>query len=1384
MNFFFRIISRYLPALLVSCLPFAKPYAQTGFQFSHIDFTQGLSNNQVNAIYKDTRGFMWLGTMSGLNRYDGYQFKIFRHNLSDTGSLNDNYISRICEDPFKKLWIQTREGFNIYDPETERFNRNPASYLQSLSLPVTGFSDVVQTKNDFWILYSGIGIYHFGSGKKMRFLQPAAWDPGSIANDPVADIQEDSKGFIWLVHQNGLIEKLESRNDKVIFRTEILKNKTGGHSIPYHLYVDGQNDIWFYSVGNLDGVYYYQPEKNELKHLSKTNIRGGLNNNLVNGIVEDDKGMIWIGTDHGGVNVLDKKDGSVRFITNEPDDNKSLSQNCITTLYNDGQGGIWVGTYKGGVSYYHEGMVRFPWYRHQPSIPNSLPFDDVNRFVEDEKGNLWIGTNGGGLIYFDRKKNSYRQFLHNASDPNSLSNNVVVSMWLDHNNILWIGTYFGGLDSYDGKHFAHYKHSDAIPGSLSDNKVWEIYEDSKEDLWVGTLGGGLDKFDRNKNIFIHHRSINPNSIHSDYIAALTEDGQNNLWIGTSFGIDVIQNNRQIVHYSTENKLSNNNIIAILKDHQGNMWVGTREGLNVFHPEKQSFQSFRMEDGLPDNTILTIVEDDENHLWVTTPNGISRISVQGAVAKGFQIHCRNYNEMDGLQGREFNENAALKISSGELVVGGANGMNIFNPVNIQSNINHTSIVLTDFQIFNKSIHTGEKVNGKKILSKAISETDQVSLKYNQNVFSVEFASLSFSNTAKYRYAYKLDGFDKDWLVTDGNARKATYTNLDPGTYIFKVRASNEDGIWNESAKTLTIIILPPFWKTPLAYFCYLLLLAGILVLSRRMIIQRAGMRFALENERKEAHRMHELDMMKIKFFTNVSHEFRTPLSLILTPLDKIIRDTRDHAQKKQFNLIHRNARRLLNLVNQLMDFRKMEVQELKLNPAKGDIVKFVREISYSFTDLAEQKNIQFSFQTNIDQLYTSFDQDKIERILFNLLSNAFKFTLEKGTVGVELTAARKEKEMLLDIRVEDSGIGIPSEKQEKIFERFFQQEVPGSLVNQGSGIGLSITKEFVKLHNGSIRVESEPEKGSCFIVQLPFSEYETILTTEPLQISRDPDSQPLKEAAVEQKTRKGKHHAEKNLPVILLVEDNEDFRFYLKENLREEFKIVEAAHGKEGWQKALAMQPDLVVTDISMPLMNGIDLCRKIKADSRTEQIPVILLTALTGEEEQLRGLETGASDYITKPFSFEVMVSRIKNILAQQVSLKKTFARKVEAIPTETAIESSDQRFVQQALEIVEKNLSDPAFSVEGLSHALYMSRISVYKRLLSLTGKTPIEFIRSIRLGHAARLMEKSQLTVAEIAWEVGFNNPKYFTKYFKAAYNMLPSAYISAKKKQTGSV
>jgi signal transduction histidine kinase/DNA-binding response OmpR family regulator len=623
---------------------------------------------------------------------------------------------------------------------------------------------------------------------------------------------------------------------------------------------------------------------------------------------------------------------------------------------------------------------------------------------------------------------------------------------------------------------------------------------------------------------------------------------------------------------------------------------------------------------------------------------------------------------------------------------------------------------------------------------------------------------------------LEGFNKDWLETTEAQRRVIYTNLDPGEYVFKVFASNNDGVWNEVPTRLTITVLPPFWKTKTAFVLYVIAVLLALLLSRRLILERERMKYRIHQERQEARQLHELDMMKLKFFTNVSHEFRTPLTLILTPLEKILKQTPDPDQKKQFQMIQRNARRLLNLVNQLLDFRKMEVEEVKLYPSEGDIIAFIRESVFSFSDLSEKKNIALTFRSQIDSIQTVFDRDKLEKILFNLLSNAFKFTPDNGSVEVSVDAPAYAKALagegtLLKISVKDTGIGIPSDKLGKIFERFFQSELPGSMVNQGSGIGLSITREFVKAHGGSISVESELNKGSCFTVMLPVQE----ITAAQVETTRDQPEESLETMAetAEETTTDGARK-----PVILLVEDNADFRFYLKDNLKFQYKIIEADHGALGFLKAKEQIPDLVVSDVMMPDMNGIELCKKLKTEKTTSHIPVILLTARAAEEQKVEGFESGADDYITKPFSFEILQSRIRNLIHQRERLQKDLRKQIEVRASDLNITSLDEKLIQNAIRIVEQSLSDSDFSVEDLSRELAMSRVHLYKKLQALTGKSPIEFIRTIRLQHAAQLLAKSQLSVSEVAYKVGFNNPKYFARYFKEEYHVLPSAYAAGKR------
>jgi signal transduction histidine kinase/DNA-binding response OmpR family regulator len=811
----------------------------------------------------------------------------------------------------------------------------------------------------------------------------------------------------------------------------------------------------------------------------------------------------------------------------------------------------------------------------------------------------------------------------------------------------------------------------------------------------------------------------------------------------------------------------------LEDSKGRIWVGTREGLNLFDEKTKQFQIFTMSDGLPDNTILNILEDNHQTLWISTPNGLyNAIPKQGKAGLVFSIN--SYDETNNLQNREFNDNAALKTRAGELIFGGPSGFNIINPDKILQPVYRPKIVFTGLQILSKSVVPGELINNRVLLQQSLLRLQSIGLKYKENVFSIEFASLDFGHNIQDKYAYMLEGFNSDWQYADGNLRRATYTNLGPGHYTFKVKVLSREGVWSDE-KTLQINIEPPFWRTTTAYIIYALIFAGLFLLARRITLDRIHMLYEVQHQRSEAERAHALEQLKTKFFTNVSHEFRTPLTLVITPLDKIIKQATDEDQKRQLNLVQRNAKRVLSLVNQLLDFRKMEVQEMKLHPAIGDIVAFSKDISDSFMDIAEKKNIRFSFSSEIDSLEIFFDRDKIEKILFNLLSNAFKYTHDNGTVSIHLgynPPASNEDEGTLAIEVKDTGIGIPAGMKEKIFERFFQTDVPQSMVNQGTGIGLSITKEFVRLHNGIITVKSEPEQGTCFTFLLPAKKiYDTEADSAISPVTA------VEEEEVEQ-IIPGETQKSGRKKTILVVEDNEDIRFYLKDNLKGMYKVEEATNGKEGWEKIKQLNPDLVVSDIMMPLMNGVELARKIKTGTLTAHIPVILLTAMGSEEKQLEGLKVGVNDYITKPFTFEILASRIKNLLSQQELLQKRFQNQIEVNPSEVTITPVDEKFLKQALEVVEKYMDNPDFSVEDFSREMCMSRKALYNKILSLTGKAPLEFIRSIRIKRAAQLLEKSGMTIAEIAYDVGFNNPKYFAKYFKEEFKVLPSQYIAGKR------
>ncbi|MDN5215482.1 two-component regulator propeller domain-containing protein [Fulvivirgaceae bacterium BMA12] len=1379
-------IFNWLPMLIfgvvstIVILVGAPAYAQSNdIKFSHLDIEDGLSNNQVNTIIKDRSGFMWFGTMSGLNRFDGYDFKVFRHVAGDSTSLSDSYIEDMLEDRLGRLWIRTRKGLNRYDPKTEKFTCHPNMISKETSINPMVMSSMLCDENGiFWIAFKGSGLYkiffdEIRDSTKVSIIEHQPGDTSSLHSNNISDIQIDALGNLWLVYPDGILEKLNPRTNKVEYRNNYLSSLYKNKILSYRLFIDSDDDIWICAVDDAKGVFYFNGKNKKFVHLS-TKSNHKLSTDIIKGgLAEDDNGRIWIGTDHGGVNILDKLNFNITYLFHDNTNPFSVRQNVINCINKDNTGTIWIGTFKKGISYYREGIFNFKLFRHNASDTNSLPFDDIQCFEEDRHGNLWIGTNGGGLIYFNRERNTFKRYQHDEYDPNSLSSDVIISLELDSNNNLWIGTFYGGLNKFDGEKFTKFRYRNNVNTGIASDKAWRLYEDFKGTLWIGTLGAGLDTLNRETGEFTHFKTAEGNSIHSDFITDFEESQNGDLWIGTSYGIDHYdRKNKKFTHIVTDsnnpNSLSNFNVNCIHENSQGNLWIGTRDGLNFYDKANSSFRVFRTDDGLPDNAILTILEDAKGNLWLATSNGLSNMLLEGIPGTpDFRYRFINYDSQDGLQGREFNVGAAYKTRDGKLFFGGANGMNVLSE-EIGLNTKVPKVAFTNFQVFNKSIQVGQELNGRVLLEKSITYADQIALKHSENIFSIEFAVLDFFRPVKNKYAYMLEGFNNDWLITGGDFRKVTYTNLDPGSYTFKVRASNAEGYWSDEIKSLKIVISPPFWKTPLAFVIYGIFITGALLLARTIILERERMKHKLELERQEGERMHELDMIKTRFFTNVSHELRTPLSLIIAPIEKLVKTIHSGDQQRQLIVMQRNAKRLLNLVNQLLDFRKMEVQKFKLNPGNADIIRFIKETSESFIDLSENNDIQFEIKTSMEELVMSFDQDKMEKIIFNLLSNAFKFTPQYGTITISIDvfkAAANQKQ--LSIKVMDSGIGIPKDKLDKIFDRFFQNTEEGAMMNPGSGIGLALTKEFVELHDGSIYVNSQPNEGSTFIVTIPVTNNGPIHKSQPTSIISKKDDHP--NDIFSNKAPSGQVDSQKQ--VVLLVEDNDDFRFYLKDNLKSNYTIVDVTNGKEGWEKVLEISPKLIVSDIMMPVMDGLELCAKVKGDLRTRHIPIILLSAQAEDNDMIRGYETLADDYITKPFNFEILQSRIKNLIAVRQSLD--VHEKVELKPSEIVVKSAEADMVRKITRIIEANIDNVNFSVEELSRELGMSRVNLYKKLLAITNKTPIQYIRHIRLKRAAQLLSQSQMTVAEVAYQVGFNNPKNFAKYFKAAYKILPSKY-----------
>lgn len=1348
--------------LIILCLcSLTSLRAVNEFPFRHLRVNDGLSNSQINYITKDSQGFMWFSTSYGLNRYDGYSFKIFTRNSKDPYSLPENNVDDVQEGADGLLWVHTmHNGYVYYNPDKETFHPAGPLLREKYGIPDEPYLMYIDKEKNIWS-YAYHGTHHYDMKEGKLYFYPVS-EEYKQQGVSIASFSEDESGVL-ILYSNGYFERIDSETKDIDLRNNDLVNGLPSQRHRYGILVDSSGDYWVYGDG---GIWVYHPEAGNWEFINnRKDSPYVLTGNHVSDVKMDTKNQIWVAVDHGGINVIDPSQRTIKYLQNDIFDERSILQNSITILYCDDGGGVWMGYYKRGISYYNESVFKFRT-DHLSEFNRMKNFAaDVNMIVEDKNENLWVGTSNG-LILMNRAANERKIYQHTAG-RNSLSGDVIVCLLKSTDGKTWIGTFRNGLNVFDGQHFAHYRHQPGNANSLINDNVWALAEGANGTIWIGTLGNGLQSLDPRTGKFT--RTAQPGTgFESDYVANICVARDGNLYLATSYGMVVYQPatntfERLLANRKGSQRFSHQVLNMVYEDSRALLWIATAEGINLYDRKNDEVIIPVADEALKNEIILGIVEDNNKNMWITTTTSIFNVIVSSDPRTGtFMYTAHRYGELDGLQGQQFNTRSIVKTRRGEIIAGGIQGLSFFNPEAIKYNNETPRVEFTDLQLFNQTVEIDSVYNGNRILTQAINRTQEIRLKHRQNVFSVTFSGMNYILPEKTQYMYMLEGFNPEWLAADAN--KITYTNLAPGRYTLKVKAINSDGFSNHAVSELRVIITPPFWASPVAYALYTLLVIALLFLARKQILRNERQKFKLAQIEQEAQQKHEIDDMKLRFFTNISHELRTPLTLIISPLENVIRQTRDEGQKGKLEMVHRNAVRLLNMVNQLLDFRKSDVKGHQLNPAQGDIVEFVHNISNSFKEYSEKKSVHLIFFTAIKELLMVFDEDKMGKIIMNLLSNAFKFTPEGGRVDVslDLLPATAEQTERLEIRISDTGIGIKDEDKELIFERFFQVQQKSGQKTSGSGIGLHLVKEFVALHNGTITVFDNLSKGTVFVVTLPVVHAQVAAKPEAGPTAEEENIETLEHIALAQ-----------DMPLVLIVDDNEDFRLFMRDSLATEYRVEVAADGSKAWQMIPELQPDIIVSDVMMPEMDGNELCRLVKNDIRTSHIPLVLLTARSAKEQKLEGLESGADDYVTKPFDFDILNLRIKRLLQLRQKRQENFNPQMEIAPSDITITSLDEKLIQKAIKYVEDNISRSELSVEELSSELGMSRVHLYKKMVSITGKTPIEFIRIIRLKRAAQFLRESQQTVSEIAFQTGFSNPKYFRKYFKDEFGVLPSEY-----------
>jgi ligand-binding sensor domain-containing protein/signal transduction histidine kinase/CheY-like chemotaxis protein/AraC-like DNA-binding protein len=1386
----YNILILYLLAASTMLLFSAPVFAQAPkLRFKHLSNEQGLSNSTVEVIYQDSRGFMWFGTRDGLNRYDGIEMVIYKNDPADSNSLSDSYIRCIYEDSDHNLWVGTINGLNKLNANTNRFTRYKYKQAGDGALSEKMITSLAEDhEGNLWIGTYGGGINVLNK-KSQRFnrLQHTGSDAGSLADDRVNFIIKDKSNNLWIGTEAGL--NLYNNNSHRFTRYLNPADTTASANAIRVIQQNRQGNLWLGTKDN--GLYLFDPLHNSFTrytHLEKD--PGSLGNNMIKSLLADKKGNLWAGTINGGLNLFNPLNNSFYHYYDEPGNTTSLSQRTISALFEDNQGNLWIGTHRGGINCYSPGLEKFNLYR-QELYGNSVSYNDVKAFCEDGNGNIWIGTDGGGLNLFVRDSKTFVHYKYDPFNNSSLGANAVLHVMQDRKGNIWVSTWGGGLNLMDKRTgtFTRFQHNPNDSNSISSNFVQQVYEDYKGDLWVGTYYGGLNIFNPSTGKFrrLQTDPTNQTALTGKNIVSICEDKESNIWIGTDDGgLNCYnQTTRHFSHYfNNEERMPD--LRVIFADSKGRIWVG-QKGLYLFDAVHNRFTLYTDKGGLNTEFIKGIAEDEQGNFWVATSNGLTRFNPDAHMQDAF----KKYNTADGLQGLEFEANAYLKTRNGEMYFGGINGFNSFYPANIKTNQFIPPVYITGFQLFNKKVTAGEN---KSPLPYDLSVTKEITLSYRQATFLLQFAALDYTAPGNNHYAWKMEGLDKDWNYA-GKETKANYTNLAPGEYTFRVKASNNDGVWNEEGAAIRIIITPPFWKA--RWFIILLIMLAAAGLYWFYKFKTKLKLKELEERKKE-----EMHQMQLQFFTNISHEFRTPLTLIVGPLEKLMNENGHPTFRHYYNIMHRNAHRLLNLITELMDFGKIESGSLHLRVTKGNLRSFLEEIAEEFMDWAGQKEITFTLHNSATASTTWFDRQVMEKIVLNLLHNSFKYTKNGGAISVELMDSLNgftpsyENELVIKndirgksyayIRVTDTGIGISKASLQYLFERYYR--ITES--HLGSGVGLAFVKSLTKLHKGDVYVFSEHNKGTEIIIAIPVDENDYKKEekkfadhTEARIRLESLNSWPEHQMDLANKTTapvNGLNNGQVPSKLILLVEDNEELRQFLKDHLSPFYKIAEAADGQEAFTKAKELIPNLIISDVIMPGMNGIELCRAIKQDLETSHIPFIMLTAKSAVKSQVEGLGSGADHYFSKPLNFDLLLLSIRNIFNQGVKLKEHYSRAQHIEAMDLVHSESDREFMNHVLQIIDSQMADPAFDIDQLCTGMGMSRTKLYQKIKSISGQAVGDFIRSIRLKKAVQILTHEEVTITEVMYRIGIQTQSYFTKAFKKEFGKTPSQFIQEVRKK----